>query len=60
MNLMDNSSRNQLIIQGGGGEKLKAKQRALEDAQKANAAKGGGPTVDLFSKELDLIYFSKL
>ena len=45
MNLMDNSSRNQLIIQGGGGEKLKAKQRALEDAQKANAAKRGGPTM---------------
>eukprot|EP01040_Poterioochromonas_malhamensis_P000757 gene759-807_t len=27
--------------QGGGGENLKAKQKALEDAQKKNAEKGG-------------------
>jgi hypothetical protein len=31
--------------QGGGGEKLKAKQKALEDAQKKNEELGGGPNL---------------
>jgi len=32
--------------QGGGGEKLKAKQRALENAEKKNSALGGGNAMD--------------
>ena len=31
--------------QGGGGEKIKAKAKQLEAAEKANAEKGGGPNM---------------